>query len=108
MRAISILLAIAPAFAQNSGVQSALQKPILAANQPLIEVQVYTASRVKPMPSVATAQQWDQVSEQIRREVLDKVVLRGEAKRWSEAKTRVEWLDTLSGPGYVYESCDMK
>ncbi len=100
MRAISILLAIAPAFAQNSGIQSALQKPILAANQPLVEVQVYTASRVKPMPSVASAQQWDRVSEQIRREVLDKVVLRGEAKRWSEAKTRVEWLDTLSGPGY--------
>ncbi|MGH9631241.1 MAG: alpha/beta hydrolase family protein, partial [Bryobacteraceae bacterium] len=29
-----------------------------------------------------------------------KVVLQGEAKRWSEAKTRVEWLETLPGPGY--------
>jgi dienelactone hydrolase len=52
------------------------------------------------MPSVATSAQWDQVSEKIRAEVLSKVILNGEAKRWRDAKTRVEWLDTISGPGY--------
>ncbi len=36
----------------------------------------------------------------IRKELLAKVVLRGEAKRWSEAKTGVEWLETLPGSGY--------
>jgi dienelactone hydrolase len=78
----------------------ALSKTLLAPNQPLIEVQVYTAARVKSMPMVASAAQWDQVAQQIRTDVLNKVVLQGEAKRWREAKTRVEWLDTLSGPGY--------
>lgn len=100
MRCLCLLIAGVPAFAQIAAIEQALSKPILAANQPLIEAQVYTASRVKPMPMVATAQQWDQVSEQIRKDVLEKVILRGEAKRWNEAKTRVEWLDVLAGPGY--------
>jgi dienelactone hydrolase len=100
MRKWSVLLFLVPALAQDAAVQAALSKSILAENQPLIEVQVYTASRVKSMPMVSTARQWDEVSEQLRREILDKVVLRGEAKRWSEAKTRVEWLDTLTGSGY--------
>ncbi len=52
------------------------------------------------MPSVASPEQWDQISDRIREEVLNKVVLQGEAKRWRDAKTRVEWLDTLPGPGY--------
>ena len=88
------------ALAQTSPVESALSKPLLAPNQPLIEVQVYTAAHVKSMPSVGTAAQWEQVSEQIRSEVLDKVVLQGEAKHWRDSKTRVEWLETLTGPGY--------
>lgn len=79
---------------------SALSRSLLAPNQPLVEVQVYTAANVKSMASVTTAQQWDQTAERIRSEVLSKVVLRGEAKRWNEAKTRVEWLETLPGPGY--------
>ena len=40
--------------------------------------------------------------------MLDKVVLRGEAKRWSEAKTRVEWLDTLAGPGYRVKKASLR
>lgn len=102
MQKLSLLFALASAIAlaQQSALESALAKPILAPNQPLIEVQVYTAARVKSMPAVSTAQQWDQVSERIRQDVLNKVVLQGEAKRWSESKTRVEWLKTISGPGY--------
>ncbi|HUS05257.1 MAG TPA: acetylxylan esterase [Bryobacteraceae bacterium] len=101
LRGLYVLL-FAPGLllAQKSAVESALSKPILAPNQPLIEVQVYTASRVKSMPSVATAGQWDQVSESIRKDVLANVVLRGKAKGWSEAKSGVEWQETLSGPGY--------
>jgi dienelactone hydrolase len=86
--------------AQKTSIETALSKPLLAANQPLIEVQVYTAAHVKSLPLVSTAAQWDQVSEKIRNEVLEKVVLQGEAKRWRAAKTRVEWLETVTGPGY--------
>ena len=97
---ILTLLSGVAALAQTTPVESALSKPLLAPNQPLIEAQVYTAAHVKSMPLVSTAAQWDQVSEQIRNQVLDRVVLQGEAKNWSEAKTRVEWLETLTGPGY--------
>src|SRR5688500_16678130 len=100
MPKILFLIAIVPALAQRASIDSALARTILEPNQPLIEVQVYTAARVKPMPSVATRSQWDKVSQQLRKELLEKVVLRGKAKEWNEANTRVKWLETLSGAGY--------
>jgi Domain of Unknown Function (DUF1080)/Acetyl xylan esterase (AXE1) len=89
-----------PVAAQPLSLDDALGRPILPANQPLVEVQVYTASHVKSMPLVSSAQQWTQAKELLRQRVLNGVVLRGEARRWAEAKTRVEWLDVLPGNGY--------
>src|SRR5687768_2860427 len=96
MKLLCVLLAV-PAFPQ---IDTALSKPILAPDQPLIEAQVYTASHVRSMPSVSTAAQWNETSERLRKEILEKVVLRGEAKRWRDAQSRVQWLDTLDGKGY--------
>jgi len=42
--------------AQPLSLENALAKPILAANQALVDVQVYTASKVRSMPSVSTGQ----------------------------------------------------
>ena len=86
--------------AQKTPLETELSKALLAPNQPLIEVQVYTAAHARFTPAVSSAAQWDQVSQQIRLDVLDKSVFRGEAKRWRDATTRVEWLDTLAGVGY--------
>ncbi|MBN9660214.1 MAG: DUF1080 domain-containing protein [Acidobacteria bacterium] len=94
------LFACLPAAAQSHSLEEALAKPILAANQPLIEVQVYTASHVKSMPLVSSAQQWTQTKEALRQRVLNEVVLRGEARKWADAKTRVEWLEVIPGNGY--------
>ncbi len=94
------LFAARPMAAQPISLESALAKPILGANQALVEVEVYTASHVKSMPMVSTAQQWTQAKEQLRQRVLNEVVLRGEGRKWAEAKTRVEWLDVLPGKGY--------
>ena len=94
------LLSYRPLAAQPLSFENALARPILAANQPLIEVQVYTASHVKSMPLVSSAQQWTQMKEQLRQRLLNDVVLRGEGRKWAEAKTRVEWLDVLPGTGY--------
>jgi len=69
------LLACLPLAAQPLGLENALAKPILAENQPLVEVQVYTASHVKSMPPVSTAQQWTQMKTQLRQQVLNEVVL---------------------------------
>ena len=99
------LLAYVPVTAQPLSLETALARPILAPNQPLVEVQVYTASRVKSMPLVSTAQQWTQTKEHLRQQLLNEVVLRGEGRKWAEAKwdkatPRVEWLDVLPGNGY--------
>ena len=81
-------------------IQDFLAKPILDKNQPLVEVQVYTASKVPTMPPVKTAAEWQSLAERLRRRTLDEVVFRGEARRWREATTRVEWLDTIPANGY--------
>src|SRR6202008_2654145 len=36
-------------------------------------------------------------AKRIRADVLEKVVFRGEAAKWRDAKTKVEWLDTIDG-----------
>ncbi|MGC4053445.1 MAG: hypothetical protein QM757_29440 [Paludibaculum sp.] len=89
-----------PAAAQPLSLQEALAKPILTANRALIEAQVYTASHVKSMPLVSSAQQWTQAKEALRQRVLNEVVLRGEGRKWAAAKTRVEWLEVVPGNGY--------
>lgn len=89
-----------PVAAQSLSFEDALARPILAANQPLVEAQVFTASHVKSMPLVGSAQQWTQAKEQLRQRVLNEVVLRGEGRKWAAAKTRVEWLDVIPCRGY--------
>lgn len=79
-----------------------LDKPILDPNVSLSEVQAFCESRVPPVPKAGTVAEWEQHANRIRAEVLDKIVFRGEpARSWRDAKTKVEWLDTIEGgPGY--------
>lgn len=77
-----------------------LDRPLLDAKQPLDEVQVYTASRVPVAPAFSSALEWDRYAGDIRRQMLDKVVFRGEARRWRKAEGKAEWLETLPGQGY--------
>lgn len=100
MPLLTLLLLALPAFAQAQTLDSALAQPLLAPNQPLVEVQVYTASRVQSLPMATTAQQWTQTKERLRQRILSEVVLRGQGHTWAAAQTRVEWLDTLPGSGY--------
>jgi hypothetical protein len=89
-----------PLAAQTQSLDDALTRPILAVNQPLVEVQVYSASHVKSMPLADTAEEWTKTKELLRQRVLNEVILRGAGRRWAEAKTRVQWLDVLPGNGY--------
>jgi dienelactone hydrolase len=103
MRLIVAVFLLAPAFRLGAepDLNALLAKPILEPNLPMAEVQVFTATRVPPLPVVATAGQWAQEAERLRRQVIDEVILRGEARNWHDAKTRVEWLDTIqTGHGY--------
>ena len=97
------LLGAAPFLrAQNADpIVSALARPVLAPGQALDEVERYCESRVPGMPPLTTRDEWRRYADRSRKQTLEKVVFRGEAARWREAPTHVEWLDTIDGgPGY--------
>jgi len=85
-----------------SDLESLLQHPILPPNLPVTEAQSYCEPKVARMPQVKTLAEWQAFADQTRRDVLEKIVFRGApAKKWRDARTKVEWLDTLEGgPGY--------
>jgi hypothetical protein len=67
----------------------------------MAEVQVFTEARVPRMPAVKSAAEWQKIADRLRRDMFERVIFRGEAAAWRDAKTKVEWLDTIEGgPGY--------
>ena len=84
-----------------TGLQTLLQHPILGTNTSMAEVQAFTEARVPQMPVVKSAAEWEKIADRLRRDMLERVVFRGEAAVWRDAKTKVEWFDTIEGgPGY--------
>src|SRR5262252_1588570 len=100
---IGVILAaatISVASAAEPWLETYLSQPILAPKQTLIETQIHLASRVKPMPGIADRAAWERYAADLRARILDNVVFRGEAKKWRDLPTRVEWLDTAAADGY--------
>ncbi len=84
-----------------SPLENALRRSIVPPEIPLAEIQDYIEVRVPSMPAVASADEWERHKSRMRRELLDRVVLRGRARGWNDAPGRVEWLETIEGgPGY--------
>ncbi len=82
-------------------VASALGRSIIGPRQTLAEVQNYVSEMVPRMPEVKTVADWEKYASQTREDVFRHVIFRGPAARWRDAKTGVEWLDTIDGgPGY--------
>jgi dienelactone hydrolase len=78
-----------------------LAQSIIGDELSLMEVQRYCDLRVTQMPKLTTAEAWRVEAERMRREVLERIVFRGQATAWRDAETRVQWLDTIEGgPGY--------
>jgi dienelactone hydrolase len=87
--------------ADKPDLKAILAHKILAPRQPQVEVEKYIESRLPPMPTVKTVAEWEKHAKRLRAEVLAKVVYRGEAAKWRDAKTNVVWLETIKGgPGY--------
>src|ERR1043166_1583443 len=72
-----------------------LAQPILQPRQAMIETQIHLASRVKAIPAINERARWDQYVRQLRSQILDNVVFRGEAAAWRDAPTKVEWLTSV-------------
>lgn len=83
--------------AQTNLIAPFLARDLIGPNLTLAEVQNYTENRVPLMPPVKSAAEWEQEAARLRRETLDGVIFRGEARAWRTARTKVEWLDTISG-----------
>lgn len=100
--AILALAAAAPVATQETdAVTAALARRVLPPGQALAEARDYCAARVPEMPLARTAEEWRKIADRMRADTLQWVVYRGEARAWRDAKTRVEWLDTLpGGAGY--------
>ena len=78
-----------------------LGQEIIGPDLALEEVRVFNETRVPDMPRVRTAEEWQAKAEKYRKDVLDKVVFRGDAEKWRNTKLKVEWFDTIEGlPGY--------
>ncbi len=86
--------------AEDLDVRTALSRPVLNPNQATMEVQVYTGSRVPAIAAKRTPAEWTNYADRLRKEALERVILRGEARRWSDFKGHIEWSDTIEGPGY--------
>jgi hypothetical protein len=99
--AILFLALSLPLLAQTpptSDLETLLVHPILAKGQPERESRAFCDPKVPRLPQVTTLDEWKAFADQTRREVLDQVVFRGMlAKQWRDAKTKVEWMDTIEG-----------
>ena len=101
MRTVIVLfLLLAGTALSAQTVAEALAEPVLDPLQPGVEARIYTGSHVPNLNIPATADAWTAYADNIRKRVLDEVIFHGEAKKWRDAETRVEWLDTIQGPDY--------
>jgi len=96
-----LFAAVFSARAQTNVLAPLLARDIIGPNLALAEVQAYTEDRVPLMPPLKSAAEWEKEATRLRRTALDDVIFRGEARAWRDAKTKIEWLDTIpGGPGY--------
>jgi hypothetical protein len=86
---------------EKADLRELLGQRILGKDTALKEVQDFCEARLPKMPDVTDLKEWERAAEQLRRDVLEKVVYRGQAAAWRDAKCRVEWQETIEGgPGY--------
>jgi len=78
-----------------------LERPILKPGEAIRQLASYCDRGVAPVPPITSAQQWEAEAARLRREILDRIVFRGEAARWRDYKPAAEWLGEIpAGPGY--------
>ncbi len=98
---VVFLAAGAASAADKSAVQTFLDKEVITPRTTMTEAQDYLDARVPRMPELTGLPEWEKYANRLRGDVLEKVVYRGEAANWRDAKLKVEWLDTVDGgPGY--------
>jgi hypothetical protein len=94
----TFVIAVAPTLlADEATLREFLTRQIISPDLVLMEVERFCDIRVPRMPRVTSVEEWEKHAEQLRRDVLERVALRGQAAKWAKAKTKVEWIGTLDG-----------
>lgn len=87
--------------------KTALSQTILEDGTPQREVQAFCETRVLRLPGDDAPQwkspeAWNKYAAEVRQNVLDRVVFRGEAAQWRQFKGKIEWRETMeAGEGYA-------
>ena len=81
--------------AADENFQSALQQPILKAGHAKQQHVAYVRARIPALRLPATASQWQQQQQQLREQVLAKVIFRGVPSSWRKETPRIVWLETI-------------
>jgi hypothetical protein len=93
--------AVPASAAEKSALEEALAREIIGPRQALLDLQDYLEPRIPRVPAAGSVEEWERHARRIRADVLDKVVFRGEARAWRDAKVGVKWFDAIpGGPGY--------
>ncbi len=78
-----------------------LARPILGDRWTVHEVVALTEAKVPSVPAFKDAAEWEKYAARLRADILDRIVYRGEAAAWRDARTKVEWQETIpGGDGY--------
>jgi cephalosporin-C deacetylase-like acetyl esterase len=103
---LTLILAMAASSAASTDdssafVGEALARRIVGPDLGLVEVRMFAEAKVPRMPEVRDLAAWQAQADRMRAETLRRVVYRGEAAKWRDAPTRVEWQEAIAGgPGY--------
>src|SRR5438034_7475901 len=73
---MGLVVAWLPA-AERADVSLLLNRKIIAPRLPTTEIQAYCEPRVPAVPVFASAAEWEQYAERLRREILENIVFRG-------------------------------
>lgn len=92
-----VLLNLQPLSAAEQDLKTWLAQPILEKDLPWKEVQRFIAPRVIGLPEIDNVADWEKYISQVKKDVLNKVVYRGEATKWRDSKMKIKWLETIEG-----------
>jgi len=99
--ALALLFVAGPIHANDADdIKKALEAPILSPRQTLLELQEYLDAKIPRLPEPTTAEAWEKETARLQKEVLEKVVFRGEAATWRDSKCGVVFSDGYAADGY--------
>ena len=96
---VFLLLASAARADDAADLKKLLETPILNQRQTLLELQEYLDAKIPRLPESTTAEAWEKETARLQKEVLEKVVFRGEAAKWKDARCEVVYSDGFAGEG---------